>query len=114
MSRGKMLTPNNVALLRKLGESGSSRFTDLRVGTGQAAKVLSDGLRYFEEQGVVSRTVQDRPLHVHYDLTPKGRALFVALRPLLAWFQEFGSEEYGSTAQHPASPSATARGTSDD
>ena len=49
--------------------------------------VLTEKLRDRESEGLVLRTVGDRPLAVHYELTPIGFSLVPALAALRDWAQ---------------------------
>ncbi|MGW5386737.1 winged helix-turn-helix transcriptional regulator [Nocardia sp. NPDC003963] len=69
-----------------LGE-GPQRFGNIRrTLTGVSEKVLTENLRHLEASGVVHRTVYPEiPPRVEYSLTPLGRELAEALRPLEEW-----------------------------
>jgi DNA-binding HxlR family transcriptional regulator len=53
-------------------------------------RVLSDTLRRMHADGLVDRQAEPGNFGgVWYSLTPKGRSLLVAVRPLAEWAQEF-------------------------
>ncbi|MET0493329.1 MAG: helix-turn-helix domain-containing protein [Actinoplanes sp.] len=54
---------------------------------GVSQKVLTEKLRDLEAEGLVSRTVVDRPLAVYYELTPLGHGLVQPLAALREWAQ---------------------------
>lgn len=56
-----------------------------RIG-GISQKMLTQTLRLLEANGMVKRTdFQTVPPHVEYELTPLGRSLAEAMRPLHQW-----------------------------
>jgi DNA-binding HxlR family transcriptional regulator len=70
-------------------EDGPERFGALRRRLeGISQKVLTDKLRDLEAAGLVSRRVVERPLAVHYELTPLGRGLIEPLSVLRVWAQD--------------------------
>ncbi|CAA9404212.1 MAG: hypothetical protein AVDCRST_MAG35-1066 [uncultured Quadrisphaera sp.] len=67
-------------------QDGPLRFGALRRRLeGISAKVLTEKLREMEDGGLLDRRVDDRPLAVHYELTPLGRGLVEPLAALRAW-----------------------------
>lgn len=66
---------------------GPQRFGQIRrLLEGVSEKVLSENLRQLEASGVVHREIfPEIPPRVEYSLTPLGRELAVALRPLEEW-----------------------------
>jgi len=54
---------------------------------GVSQKVLTEKLRDLEAEGLVSRTVVDRPLAVHYELTAIGHSVARPLAALREWAQ---------------------------
>ncbi|WP_213814198.1 helix-turn-helix domain-containing protein [Glaciihabitans sp. dw_435] len=69
-------------------EDGPQRFGSLRRRLeGISQKVLTDKLRDLEGQGLITRSVIDRPLAVSYELTPVGITLTAPLAQLRAWSQ---------------------------
>lgn len=69
-----------------LGE-GPQRFGQIRrTLTGVSEKVLTENLRHLEAAGVVRREIYaEIPPRVEYSLTPLGKDLARALRPLEEW-----------------------------
>ncbi|WUD69257.1 helix-turn-helix transcriptional regulator [Nocardia sp. NBC_00508] len=67
--------------------AGPQRFGQIRrLLTGVSEKVLAENLRQLEAGGVVHREVYPEvPPRVEYSLTPLGKELAVALRPLEEW-----------------------------
>jgi DNA-binding HxlR family transcriptional regulator len=69
-------------------EDGPLRFGAIRRRLeGINQKVLTDKLRDLEEQGLIARSVVERPLAVHYELTPIGMTLTGPLAQLRLWAQ---------------------------
>ncbi|MEM1283785.1 MAG: helix-turn-helix domain-containing protein [Pseudomonadota bacterium] len=61
----------------------------MRAIGGISQKMLTQTLRRLEETGIVERTVFETvPPHVEYELTPLGRALGEALKPLDRWMTD--------------------------
>jgi DNA-binding HxlR family transcriptional regulator len=73
-------------IVRRLGD-GAIGFGDLRrTMPGVTIKVLRQHLRQLEAEGVVTRSVEQRPmLRVRYRLTPHGRTLGPLFESLWAW-----------------------------
>src|SRR5216117_3910986 len=66
--------------------SGPKRFNELRVATDMCQSSLAKTLKELEEAGIAERKVHlDRPVAVEYRLSPKGAALFEAIRDLERW-----------------------------
>ncbi|MBF6334762.1 helix-turn-helix transcriptional regulator [Nocardia abscessus] len=67
--------------------TGPQRFGQIRrLLDGVSEKVLAENLRQLESSGVVHREVYPEvPPRVEYSLTPLGKELAVALRPLEEW-----------------------------
>jgi DNA-binding HxlR family transcriptional regulator len=70
--------------------SGPRRFGELRrLVTGISEKVLIQQLRELAEDSVISRRdYREVPPKVDYAMTPFGRSLAQALKPLCAWGDE--------------------------
>ena len=65
---------------------GPARFGALRRRLeGISQKVLTEKLRDLENEGLIERTVVDRPLSVSYALTDLGRSLLEPLTALRRW-----------------------------
>jgi DNA-binding HxlR family transcriptional regulator len=78
-------------------ETGPRRFGEIRRQLdGITQKVLTDKLRGLERDGIVKRTVVERPLEVHYELTPLGLTLIGPLAAIRAWAEEHIDEVKGS------------------
>lgn len=73
-------------LLTTLDE-GAMRFNALkRRIDGVSQKMLSQTLRQMERDGLVLRHVEATvPVSVTYEITPLGRTLVLALRPMIDW-----------------------------
>ena len=68
-------------------DDGPMRFNALkrRIG-GVSQKMLSQSLRQMERDGLVLRHVEATvPVSVTYEITPLGRTLVEALRPMIDW-----------------------------
>lgn len=78
--------------------AGPQRFGRIRrLLTGVSEKVLAENLRQLEASGVVRREVYaEVPPRVEYSLTPIGRELEVALRPLEVWGDRHRDELLGN------------------
>lgn len=77
-------------------EDGPHRFGALRRRLeGISQKVLTEKLRELETENLISRTVVDRPLAVHYALTPVGQSLVPLLGGLREWAQRHCDEPEG-------------------
>ena len=74
-------------LVLGLLEGGPQRFNRLRREVeGLSQKMLAQTLRSLERDGLVTRTAFPTvPVTVEYALTPLGRTLATALRPLMDW-----------------------------
>lgn len=66
---------------------GKRRFNELAIRIGGCnARTLRDRLEELEELGIVRRKIVHKmPPWVEYDLTPRGRELHVAMRPIQHW-----------------------------
>jgi DNA-binding HxlR family transcriptional regulator len=83
-----LVTSRWAVLLVGAMQDGPQRFGALRRRLeGVNQKVLTEKLRDLEAEGLVTRTVVDRPLAVHYELTPLGFSLAPALAALRDWAQ---------------------------
>jgi DNA-binding HxlR family transcriptional regulator len=73
-------------IFRRLGK-GALGFGELRrIMPGVTIKVLRQQLRQLEADGVVTRSVEQKPtLRVRYRLTPHGRTLAPVFESLWAW-----------------------------
>lgn len=68
-------------------DGGTRRFNELKRGIGDVSQhMLARTLKRLEQDGLVTRTLFPViPPRVDYALTPLGRSLLEALRPLIAW-----------------------------
>ncbi|MEU4546335.1 winged helix-turn-helix transcriptional regulator [Nonomuraea dietziae] len=80
---------------------GATRYGELRDDVpGLSERLLAQRLRELEEAGVVARDVTPTtPVQIRYTLTESGAALVEAMRPLMAWADQW--------AAPPADQSAT-------
>ena len=84
-------------------ETGPRRFGEIkRQLDGITQKVLTDKLRSLERDGIVKRTVVERPLEVHYELTSLGLTLIGPLATLRDWAEEHIDEVTGSRTDYDA------------
>jgi DNA-binding HxlR family transcriptional regulator len=76
-----------ILILVTLGNFGRLRFHELQNKLGRISpKTLSARLKEMEGAGFVSReSFAEVPPRVEYSLTPEGRDLVSALRPLIRW-----------------------------
>lgn len=82
-------------------ETGPRRFGEIkRQLDGITQKVLTDKLRGLERDGIVKRTVVERPLEVHYELTPLGLTLIGPLAAIRDWAEEHIDEVKGSRSEY--------------
>jgi len=107
------------ALVRLL-MNGRSRFAELRDAIPDISdRMLSERLRILESEGIISRHVlPDPPIHVEYELTPKGKELQKSLEAIGQWAERWIEPDVPSAASRrvrqprpmqPARPSRTAR-----
>jgi len=81
-----LVTSRWAVLILGVLEREPVRFGDLRRRLGRISqKVLTEKLRDLETEGLISRTVIDRPLAVEYALTDVGRTATVPLTGLRHW-----------------------------
>lgn len=76
-----------ICIIDHLSRKPSFRYNEIKNHIGAISpKTLSETLKSLEREGLISRQVyQETPPRVEYALTPKGRELQTALRPLLQW-----------------------------
>src|ERR1700722_19181136 len=79
--------------------SGPRRFAELRrLVSGISEKMLIQGLKEYEKDGVVHRKdFKEVPPRVEYSLTVLGKELAGVLEPLCAW----GSSKFGDLIEAP-------------
>lgn len=68
---------------------GPLRFSEVRLLVPDLSdRLLSERMKELESEGIVVRHIaEERPLHVEYGLTAKGRALQPAVHALKSWAQ---------------------------
>ena len=71
-------------------ENGPMRFGELRRKVeGVSQKMLSKTTRNLERDGLLTRRlIDEKPLHVEYELTERGRELLVVVRALKQWTEK--------------------------
>lgn len=71
-------------------ENGPMRFGELRRKVeGISQKMLSQATRNLERDGlVIRRLVEEKPLHVEYELTERGYELLEIVRSLKTWAEK--------------------------
>lgn len=70
--------------------AGNKRFSELQQAVGVSNKVLSDRLKYLEQQEILRKEIVTlSPLNVIYQLTPKGQALAPIIDHIEIWSQEW-------------------------
>ncbi len=70
-------------------QDGEKRFNELKRSTGASSRTLSRVLDDLEDDGMVTRRVEDRPIATYYSLTEKGRALFPVMETIESWASEW-------------------------
>jgi len=70
-------------------QGGEKRFNELKRSTGASSRTLSRVLDDLEENGLVERRVEERPIASYYSLTEKGTALCPVLDTLEEWADEW-------------------------
>jgi DNA-binding HxlR family transcriptional regulator len=76
-------------VLHELAEDGERRFNQLKRDTGASSRTLSRVLDDLEDDGLVDRRVEDRPVATYYSLTSKGEALCPVFSGLEEWASEW-------------------------
>lgn len=97
--------------------NGRARFAELRDAIPDISdRMLSERLRVLEAEGIISRHVlPDPPIHVEYELTPKGKELQKSLDAIGHWAERWiEAEPTPNTARkirqpRPAPPPRPAR-----
>jgi DNA-binding HxlR family transcriptional regulator len=71
-------------------ENGPMRFGELRRKVeGVSQKMLSKTARNLERDGLLTRRlIDEKPLHVEYELTERGRELLVVVQALKKWAEK--------------------------
>ena len=80
----------------------SVRFNDLKNSIeGISFKMLTQQLRYLEEEDVVLRKdFQENPPHIEYTLTPKGESLYEILLLIANWYTHYGRGSSAPEEEH--------------
>lgn len=82
-----------LTVLRCLHLWGEQRFSELQETTTADSKTLSRVLGDLEEQDLVSRRLEDRPIATYYRLTERGDALGDVLAEFEEWAFEWTAPE---------------------
>lgn len=83
-------------LLRDFG-LGLTRFDEFQESTGISNTTLTARLRELEAHGIVERVAyQDRPPRHEYQLTEKGRDLWIVLTALREWGDKWDASGFGA------------------
>lgn len=71
--------------------NGPKRFSDLKRNIPHVSgKVLTDNLRFMQEEGMITRDVrQGQPVEVWYRLTPRGMDLAAVIKAMNTWGQKW-------------------------
>jgi DNA-binding HxlR family transcriptional regulator len=65
------------------------RFNELKRETGASSSTLSRVLDHLEEEDLIARRVEDRPIATYYSPTPKGKALCPVWEAMANWSGEW-------------------------
>lgn len=79
--------------LRSLHLYGEQRFSELQETTTADSATLSRVLEDLEEQDLVNRRLEDRPIATYYDLTEQGEALTGVFEEFEDWAFEYTAAE---------------------
>jgi len=82
-----------LAVLRSLHLHGEQRFSELQETTTADSSTLSRVVEELEEQGLVTRRLEDRPIATYYDLTEPGAALETVFEAFEDWAFEYTGAE---------------------
>lgn len=82
-----------LAVLRSLHLYGEQRFKELQETTTADSTTLSRVLKDLEEQHLVNRRLEDRPIATYYDLTDRGDALTGVFDEFEQWAFEYTAAE---------------------
>lgn len=84
-----ILSQRWVGLIIRQLMDGPMRFKDLEQSIGLSSKVLSDKLKYLEEEKIVIREVIPKtPVLITYSLTDKGKSLKPVIETIENWADE--------------------------
>jgi DNA-binding HxlR family transcriptional regulator len=82
-----------LTVLRCLHLWGEQRFSELQETSTADSKTLSRVLEDLEEQNLISRRLEDRPIATYYCLTERGEALTGVLEEFEEWAFEWTASE---------------------
>lgn len=82
-----------LTVLRSLHLYGEQRFSELQETTTADSATLSRILKDLEEQELINRRLQDRPIATHYNLTERGASLTGVFEEFEAWAFEYTAAE---------------------
>jgi DNA-binding HxlR family transcriptional regulator len=82
-----------LTVLRSLHLYGEQRFSGLQETTTADSTTLSRVLDNLEEQNLISRRLEDRPISTYYDLTAKGESLTGVFEAFEEWAFEHTAAE---------------------
>lgn len=82
-----------LTVLRSLHLYGEQRFSTLQDVTTADSATLSRVLENLEEQDLVDRRLEDRPIATYYSLTERGEALAGVFEEFEAWAFEWTAAE---------------------
>lgn len=80
-------------VLRCLHLWGEQRFTELQETSTADSATLSRVLEELEDQDLISRRLEDRPIATYYDLTERGNALSGVFEEFEEWALEWTTVE---------------------
>lgn len=82
-----------LTVLRSIHLYGEQRFSELQETTTADSATLSRVLEALEEQDLISRRLEDRPIATYYDLTERGEALTGVFEEFEEWAFEHTAAE---------------------
>jgi DNA-binding HxlR family transcriptional regulator len=82
-----------LTVLRTLHLYGEQRFSELQETTTADSATLSRVLGDLEEQNLISRRLEDRPIATYYNLTERGASLSSVFEEFEAWAFEYTAAE---------------------
>ena len=82
-----------LATLRSLHLYGEQRFSELQETTTADSATLSRVLEALEEQDLVTRRLEDRPIATYYNLTERGEGLADVFEEFEEWAFEYTAAE---------------------
>ena len=82
-----------LTVLRSLHLYGEQRFSELHETTTADSTTLSRVLEKLEEQNLITRRLEDRPIATYYDLTERGASLSGVFEEFEEWAFEHTAAE---------------------